>query len=204
MAQVTKDVVRETHGKQRPWQSSSLDDDFYFLPPKATPTESASNVDALFWESVKASSDPAEFKAYLAKFPHGMFSELAQSRFLKLTNEAHRFDGSWTVTEVCDRAPDGANGYTLNYSVKVADGFLDGGYGLTRSTDVLRLHGGIGADGTADLEVGGLTGAPENSIGRIPPGSPYHYDVTGKFTRSTGTGSRIQDRKCAFTFTKLD
>ncbi len=35
LARATKDVVEETKGAQRPWQNSSLDDDFYFLPPPA-------------------------------------------------------------------------------------------------------------------------------------------------------------------------
>jgi hypothetical protein len=33
LARVTKEVVEETKGMQRPWQNSSLDGDFYFLPP---------------------------------------------------------------------------------------------------------------------------------------------------------------------------
>jgi hypothetical protein len=33
-----------------------------------------------FWESIKSSSDPADFQAYLEKFPNGMFAALARRR----------------------------------------------------------------------------------------------------------------------------
>jgi hypothetical protein len=33
-----------------------------------------------FWNSVSASRDPADFKAYLARFPQGIFAELARDR----------------------------------------------------------------------------------------------------------------------------
>lgn len=34
----------------------------------------------LFWQSIQASDTPAEYRAYLAKFPNGVFSEVASSR----------------------------------------------------------------------------------------------------------------------------
>jgi hypothetical protein len=33
-----------------------------------------------FWETIKNSTDPEDFKAYLAKYPNGQFAELAKSR----------------------------------------------------------------------------------------------------------------------------
>jgi uncharacterized caspase-like protein len=94
LARVTKDVVAETKGKQRPWQNSSMEGDFYFLPPPASAdapsapaAPSAVNLDGLFWDSIKASRNPADFKAYLAKFPSGVFAELARNRLAVLDPE---------------------------------------------------------------------------------------------------------------------
>ena len=91
LARVTKDVVEETKGKQRPWQNSSLEGDFYFLPPVATTStplaQSATNIEAIFWDSIKASRNPADFEVYLAKYPKGIFVELAQNQLAVLQQE---------------------------------------------------------------------------------------------------------------------
>jgi serine/threonine-protein kinase len=44
-------------------------------PPKPEPSQ-----EALFWDSVRASNNPAELQAYLAKYPDGTFAPLARSR----------------------------------------------------------------------------------------------------------------------------
>jgi Caspase domain len=41
LTRVTKDVFDETKGTQRPWQNSSLEDDFYFLPAAVSPAASS-------------------------------------------------------------------------------------------------------------------------------------------------------------------
>jgi hypothetical protein len=94
-AQVTKDVVEETKGKQRPWQNSSLEGDFYLLPAPsppppaaAFPGQSAANLEAIFWDTIKASRDPADFAAYLTRFPNGVFVDLARNRLTALQQEA--------------------------------------------------------------------------------------------------------------------
>jgi hypothetical protein len=54
-------------------------------PPPATavapaPSKSEPSQEALFWESVRTSSNPAELKAYLEKYPQGTFAPLARAR----------------------------------------------------------------------------------------------------------------------------
>jgi Caspase domain len=81
LARVTKAVLDETKGKQRPWVNSSLQGDFYFRPGDVTPVaKAATDLDALFWDTIKASNNPADFKAYLEKFPDGVFAGLAKNR----------------------------------------------------------------------------------------------------------------------------
>ena len=46
--------------------------------PVAPPV--ASEAENLFWQSIMNSTNPAEFEAYLRRFPNGMFSELAHIR----------------------------------------------------------------------------------------------------------------------------
>jgi len=91
LARVTKDVVEETKGMQRPWQNSSLEGDFYFLPPPVvaavSSVQSLVTLDSMFWDSIKTSQNPADFKAYLARFPKGVFVDLAQNRLATLQHD---------------------------------------------------------------------------------------------------------------------
>ncbi len=45
---------------------------------------SSEAADTMFWDSVKTSKDPAEIRAYLDKFPNGMFAPLARIRLRNL------------------------------------------------------------------------------------------------------------------------
>ena len=44
----------------------------------------AAGVEVVFWQSVQNSTNPADFEAYLRRFPNGVFSELAQNRLSAL------------------------------------------------------------------------------------------------------------------------
>ena len=79
-------VRRQSRGQQIPWESTSLEEDFYFLPPKEvkkltlTETEKQFQEELALWESIQSSKDPAPLEDYLRRFPSGKFSELAQFR----------------------------------------------------------------------------------------------------------------------------
>jgi uncharacterized caspase-like protein len=88
LGQVTHDVAAQTQGKQRPWQNSSLEGDFYFVPPPAAAQTPAQSLDSTYWNSIKDSRTPAEFESYLARFPNGVFVELAKSRLAALNQES--------------------------------------------------------------------------------------------------------------------
>ena len=51
-------------------------------PPAASAADAnaADGVEVVFWESIVDSPNPADFEAYLRRFPTGVFSELAQNR----------------------------------------------------------------------------------------------------------------------------
>lgn len=79
-------VRRASRGQQVPWESTSLEEDFYFLPPatikKLSEEELARQFaeEAAFWERVEQSGQIAAVEDYLRRYPSGRFSELAQVR----------------------------------------------------------------------------------------------------------------------------
>ena len=81
---VRLNVRRSTKGQQIPWESTSLEEDFYFVPPKELKRLSdaeaarAFEVELAIWEKIKTSTDPAPLEEYLRRYPGGKFSELAQ------------------------------------------------------------------------------------------------------------------------------
>ena len=77
-------VRRKTNGAQIPWESTSLEEDFWFLPPKelreisAAEKEKQFDAELALWEKVRDSKEPAPLEDYLRRYPSGLFSELAQ------------------------------------------------------------------------------------------------------------------------------
>lgn len=77
-------VRRRSNGLQIPWESTSLEDDFWFLPPKNLVELSDAERDRQFdeefalWEQTKNASAPEPLEAFLRRFPSGNFAELAQ------------------------------------------------------------------------------------------------------------------------------
>ena len=49
-------------------------------PSSPPPPAATAEQETVFWQSIANSTNPAEFEAYLRRFPSGMFSELAQIR----------------------------------------------------------------------------------------------------------------------------
>ena len=97
MARVRQSVRKATQGRQIPWESSSLETDFYFRGP---PTEQPKpdrltgvagpnrEAEMIFWNSVNGSDDPREYRAYLERFPGGVFASLARTRIEQLASTA--------------------------------------------------------------------------------------------------------------------
>jgi tetratricopeptide (TPR) repeat protein len=82
---------------QRPAQPAGLEN-------KALSSATQLAVELSFWESIKNSNDPAEFAAYLKKYPAGQFAELAQLRQLAL--EAKRGGGEASSAVQPQEIPD--------------------------------------------------------------------------------------------------
>ena len=85
--QVRANVRRDSQGKQVPWESTSLEGDFYFkggAPLLAVPLDSGSAVESALWDAVKASSLSIEIRAYLNRYPAGQFAAQARAQLVKL------------------------------------------------------------------------------------------------------------------------
>jgi len=79
-------VRRASSGLQIPWESTSLEEDFYFHPPaeirKLSEDEARARFEAelALYERIEEASDPAVLVDYLKRYPSGRFSELVQLR----------------------------------------------------------------------------------------------------------------------------
>ena len=92
-------VLAQSGNKQTPWDSSSLTGPVVLAAkievpvpqPVAQPAsepqvpqQASVDKEALFWESIKDSSDPGEYEAYLEQYPEGSFAPLAKAKIAKL------------------------------------------------------------------------------------------------------------------------
>ena len=94
---VREGVERATESQQVPWESSSLKGDFSFVAAEpaapAAPAQAAAPApdaafELAFWDSIKASSQVADYRAYLTEYPDGRFAVLAKARIATLAPAA--------------------------------------------------------------------------------------------------------------------
>ena len=83
-------VRRKSEGRQIPWESTSLEDDFYFQPPVAIKKQSESELDRQFneqkaaWDRIKDGKNVDDFYAFLSKYPGGFITEQAAFKIEQL------------------------------------------------------------------------------------------------------------------------
>jgi hypothetical protein len=78
-------VRRQSNGRQIPWESTSLEQDFWFIPPKdlrklAEEEERAFAEELALWEKADGASTPGPLESYLRRYPSGRFAELASQQ----------------------------------------------------------------------------------------------------------------------------
>jgi hypothetical protein len=85
-------VSERTAGQQLPWMESSVQGNFFFVPPaasQATQTPSAAapvDPEIVFWQSIPQNATAADYEEYLRQFPQGRFAGLARNRLVALSN----------------------------------------------------------------------------------------------------------------------
>jgi hypothetical protein len=81
---VREGVVHDTKAQQVPWESSSLQGEFAFMPGSSGPSTAGADTEAAgemaFWSSIQAAQRPDEYRAYLRQYPQGRFAALARTR----------------------------------------------------------------------------------------------------------------------------
>ncbi|MGF7175223.1 caspase family protein [Azospirillum doebereinerae] len=88
-------VKRNTGGVQQPWVAASpIEGRFYFLGPTTVvaqapvPAPVGADKEALFWDSIKTSTNRGLFEAYLKQFPQGTFAAIAEAKVAELGKDA--------------------------------------------------------------------------------------------------------------------
>lgn len=87
---VRLNVRRLSKGQQIPWESTSLEQDFYFFPAVGARKLAPEELERQFeeeleiWQRIRTTSDPSQLEDYLRRFPSGKFCELAQFRLDRL------------------------------------------------------------------------------------------------------------------------
>ena len=91
-------VLAATGGEQRPHEYASLLEEHYLRgasgqPGSVTVADVASadvrgQQETVFWQSISASTNPADYRAYLQQFPDGVFARLARNRMTELGGTA--------------------------------------------------------------------------------------------------------------------
>ena len=90
LKKVGKSVKLVSKGRQEPWMEGAIDGDFFFrggnTAETSTPAVTADQlaVELAFWESIRKSGKPQDFRAYLGKYPQGQFVALARERTLEV------------------------------------------------------------------------------------------------------------------------
>jgi uncharacterized caspase-like protein len=139
LKEVAADVRRDTNNAQRPQQLSDMSRKFFFadaqaaeapVPPPAPIVESAPVVpaaaaaaaaantdnralDLAFWNAAQTSNECEAVRAYLTRFPNGVFVELAKLQERRLCTPARRI-------EVVEAAPQAAPAVVPAPAVKAA------------------------------------------------------------------------------------
>lgn len=168
-------VRKQSAGRQVPWESTSLEDDFYFDPTIQVVTQSDAEATAreeADWSRIEKSMRPDDFAGYLRKYPKGMFIGDAQSYLEQLV--ALHARGVKSLPDVQNRHAigdafgyDSIDGYTklvtpVLLRVTYADDdrveFDHGSVVQTQTGDVLRdtlgRHDPARVDAPADLAIG--------------------------------------------------
>jgi formylglycine-generating enzyme required for sulfatase activity len=91
---VRAEVVRQTGGKQVPWEASSLIGSFSFnagatsasstATMPGTALADAATVEADYWASIKNSTEASDYQEYLKEYPQGRYAQLARLKARQL------------------------------------------------------------------------------------------------------------------------
>ncbi len=144
------------------------------------------SIDLAFWDSVKSSTNPADFQAYLQKFPSGNFESLASSRLAALggsvpTRTKPIEPGNMNAKDGLKRASVPAPKLVFESSIPRADGSIELSGRITSNASIPE----ISINGRA-LEVSLGKDGSFKVVRVVPMGvTPYRLSVVDEFGQKT-------------------
>ena len=200
-------VYEDTKGHQVPELSLSFFGEFYLngkqeiapvpAPVSPPPPDPCAGV-ADHWRNADAVGTLAAYQDHLLHFPSCSFAGQAQSKIAALSKpdvvvpSANPFDGTWLVNEVCEKKLPIWPADSFQFVGKVKDGIFRYQFGETGTPRSGIYEGKIEADGSAEINVKGLTGSAANDPLHRNAGSPFHYKMAVKLDGSRGTGAAVR------------
>lgn len=143
---VVSEVKAASLGKQEPWMEGSIEGEFCFAGCGATSQAStapviaaetdSSSIELSFWDSIKNSSNPEDFRAYLAQYPRGKFESLAHNRLDQFTQATAAVEAPEPRTQPSHTQEMIVDSYTARLSSK--DHFNSDGTRLKLVADIIR------------------------------------------------------------------
>jgi hypothetical protein len=145
---------------------------------------------------------PWESSSLMGEF---FFNDAPSAAPAQALRSGGRFDGAWDVVVECPDVTEGtssAKGYTLRFTAEVKEGALSGQHRNRGEPGSLTVAGRIQPDGTAELKANGVTDGPGYTLKQVVRGTPYAYRVSARFEDVRGSGNRIEERPCKYSFSK--
>ena len=106
--QVRVKVLEQTGGRQTPWDTSSLTQQFYFIEPVVEDPEQVAA--RQMWEATKSSNDMIEIMLYLRLHPDSPYETEARELLASMVAKIGEDDGSGPATAEAAGAADNAQG----------------------------------------------------------------------------------------------
>ena len=166
-------VRQASQGRQIPWESTSLEDDFVFAtgqkvaPPAPDRREADFDAEKAEWDRIKDSTRPEDVYAFLQRYPSGRISELAQFRLDQLSRRAVQATPSAQAVQVL---AGGVDRFRLGdaWEMERTD-LLEGGSKTRHRFRVSALEGGRVLINGGDMIVDQMGGVLLNRYGAKDP-----------------------------------
>ncbi len=175
---VRLNVRQQSQGRQIPWESTSLEDDFFFNSGikqaavlSSSEKEKAFNEEKAEWDKIKESKNANDFYAFLQKYPTGNINGLAQGKLeqLQRAQTLAVADKDGTVY----KSPFDAYRPGDSYSFEVKDGLT--GVLLGKGNIAVRQRDADTIEGVSD------SSAPSISSARLTRGGALVQDGGGTY-----------------------
>ena len=173
---VRSQVRRASGGRQIPWESTSLEEDFAFASGARIEAQGLRERDALFqaqrrdWERIRGSARVEDFYAFLQQHPSGVFAELAQAAVDKLARPAVVAQAAPALAGLAMLAP-GTDRYRLGdaWEIEIVN-HLDGDSRTRQQRRVTGIDQGLVSFNNGAVIVDQLGTVIHNRTGRKDPG----------------------------------